>query len=124
MRDSRSNTDLFLDELCVSSNDEDCLGRGAQGTIVMRGKLGDRPVAVKKMLRHVCANEARREIDLLIESDGHPNVVRYFVTKTRGDFVCVVICSAVRIVCRRIPADGNGRASGHLISCFVHPPLA
>jgi serine/threonine-protein kinase/endoribonuclease IRE1 len=29
----------------------------------------------------------RREISLLIRSDGHPNVVRYFLKEEKNDFV-------------------------------------
>jgi serine/threonine-protein kinase/endoribonuclease IRE1 len=34
---------------------------------------------------------ADREISLLIESDGHPNVVRYFLKEIRGDFVYLAL---------------------------------
>ena len=34
---------------------------------------------------------ADREISLLIESDGHPNVVRYFLKEMRGDFVYLAL---------------------------------
>ena len=34
---------------------------------------------------------ADREIELLIESDGHPNVVRYFLKEMRGDFVYLAL---------------------------------
>ena len=34
---------------------------------------------------------ADREIRLLIESDGHPNVVRYFLKEVRGDFVYLAL---------------------------------
>jgi serine/threonine-protein kinase/endoribonuclease IRE1 len=34
---------------------------------------------------------ADREISLLIESDGHPNVVRYFLKEARGDFVYLAL---------------------------------
>ena len=32
-----------------------------------------------------------REISLLIESDGHPNVVRYFLKETKGEFVYLAL---------------------------------
>lgn len=32
-----------------------------------------------------------REISLLIESDGHPNVVRYFLKEAQGDFVYLAL---------------------------------
>jgi len=54
-----------------------------------------RHVAVKRMLKNYHAS-ADREISLLIESDGHPNVVRYFFKEIRGDFVYLALemCNA------------------------------
>jgi len=49
-----------------------------------------RHVAVKRMLKNYDAS-ADREISLLIESDGHPNVVRYFFKEVRGDFVYLAL---------------------------------
>jgi serine/threonine-protein kinase/endoribonuclease IRE1 len=42
------------------------------------------------MLKNYHAS-ADREISLLIESDGHPNVVRYFFKEIRGDFVYLAL---------------------------------
>lgn len=67
------------------------LGYGGHGTVVYQGKLLDgRKVAVKRMLRAYNAS-ADREISLLIESDGHPNVVRYFLKEVRGDFIYLAL---------------------------------
>ncbi|CAN0261910.1 unnamed protein product [Discosporangium mesarthrocarpum] len=66
------------------------LGYGSHGTVVFRGLLEGRPVAVKRMLRDFHAR-ADREISLLIESDGHPNVVRYFVREEAGEFVYLAL---------------------------------
>ena len=66
------------------------LGYGGQGTVVYKGVLDGRDVAVKRMLQTYHAN-ADREISLLIESDGHPNVVRYFLKEVRGDFVYLAL---------------------------------
>eukprot|EP00538_Stauroneis_constricta_P006018 CAMPEP_0119572202 /NCGR_PEP_ID=MMETSP1352-20130426/44505_1 /TAXON_ID=265584 /ORGANISM="Stauroneis constricta, Strain CCMP1120" /LENGTH=1824 /DNA_ID=CAMNT_0007621887 /DNA_START=124 /DNA_END=5598 /DNA_ORIENTATION=- len=69
---------------------DDVLGFGGQGTVVYRGMLEGRNVAVKRMLKAYIAS-ADREISLLIESDGHPNVVRYFLKEVRGDFVYLAL---------------------------------
>jgi len=69
---------------------EDVLGYGGHGTVVYKGKLDGRFVAVKRMLKAYHAS-ADREISLLIESDGHPNVVRYFLKEVRGDFVYLAL---------------------------------
>ncbi|KAL7576060.1 hypothetical protein ACA910_000844 [Epithemia clementina (nom. ined.)] len=66
------------------------LGYGGHGTVVYEGTLEGRKVAVKRMLRTYHAS-ADREISLLIESDGHPNVVRYFLKEVRGDFVYLAL---------------------------------
>ena len=55
-----------------------------------RGTLDSRQVAVKRMLKAYHAS-ADREISLLIESDGHPNVVRYFLKEVKGDFVYLAL---------------------------------
>jgi serine/threonine-protein kinase/endoribonuclease IRE1 len=66
------------------------LGHGGHGTVVYKGTLEGRQVAVKRMLKTYHAS-ADREISLLIESDGHPNVVRYFLKEIRGDFVYLAL---------------------------------
>jgi len=66
------------------------LGYGGHGTVVYRGTLEGRNVAVKRMLKTYLAS-ADREISLLIESDGHPNVVRYFLKEVKGDFVYLAL---------------------------------
>ena len=69
---------------------EKVLGYGGHGTVVYKGMLDGRSVAVKRMLQVYHAS-ADREISLLIESDGHPNVVRYFLKEVRGDFVYLAL---------------------------------
>jgi serine/threonine protein kinase len=69
---------------------DEVLGYGGQGTVVYKGVLDGRDVAVKRMLKAYHAS-ADREIRLLIESDGHPNVVRYFLKEVRGDFVYLAL---------------------------------
>lgn len=51
------------------------LGRGCEGTFVFNGRFEGRPVAVKRLLPE-CFTLADREVDLLRESDEHPNVIR------------------------------------------------
>lgn len=69
---------------------DEILGYGGHGTIVYKGVLDKRQVAVKRLLS-MYHTSADREISLLIESDGHPNVVRYFLKETRGDFVYLAL---------------------------------
>ena len=74
----------------IQVNQNVILGYGGHGTVVYEGTLEGRNVAVKRMLRTYHAS-ADREISLLIESDGHPNVVRYFLKEVRGDFVYLAL---------------------------------
>ena len=53
-----------------------------------RGQFDKRQVAVKRILPE-CFTLADREVDLLRQSDEHPNVIRYFCM-VRG--VCVCVC--------------------------------
>ena len=66
------------------------LGYGSHGTMVLRGSLNGRPVAVKRMLARF-NRSADREVSLLIRSDGHPNVVRYFLRESRSEFVYLAL---------------------------------
>ena len=68
----------------------DVLGYGSHGTVVLRGSLNGRPVAVKRMLARF-NKAADREVSLLIRSDGHPNVVRYFLRETKNEFVYLAL---------------------------------
>mmetsp|Transcript_15090 Transcript_15090/g.32995 ORF Transcript_15090/g.32995 Transcript_15090/m.32995 type:complete len:1483 (-) Transcript_15090:66-4514(-) len=74
----------------IQVNHNVILGYGGHGTVVYEGMLEGRKVAVKRMLQAYNAN-ADREISLLIESDGHPNVVRYFLKEVRDDFVYLAL---------------------------------
>ena len=80
------------------------LGRGSHGTVVKRGLLDGRAVAVKQMLIHYY-HFASREMALLTRSDGHPNVLRYFCKEQDGDFVYLALelcqCSLAALIQRR-----------------------
>jgi hypothetical protein len=79
---------LLSDGVIDVSNE--VLGFGGHGTVVYKGKLEGRYVAVKRMLKAYHAS-SDREISFLIESDGHPNVVRYFLKEVKGDFVYLAL---------------------------------
>ncbi|GIZ01032.1 hypothetical protein CEXT_175801 [Caerostris extrusa] len=55
----------------------DVLGHGCYGTFVYKGMFENRHVAVKRVLPE-CFSIANREVDMLQESDKHPNVIRYY----------------------------------------------
>uniref|UniRef100_G1PJZ9 non-specific serine/threonine protein kinase n=1 Tax=Myotis lucifugus TaxID=59463 RepID=G1PJZ9_MYOLU len=79
----------------ISFNPKDVLGRGAGGTFVFRGQFEGRAVAVKRLLRE-CFGLVRREVQLLQESDRHPNVLRYFCTERGPQFyyIALELCPA------------------------------
>ncbi|XP_015419510.1 PREDICTED: serine/threonine-protein kinase/endoribonuclease IRE2 isoform X4 [Myotis davidii] len=79
----------------ISFNPKDVLGRGAGGTFVFRGQFEGRAVAVKRLLRE-CFGLVQREVQLLQESDRHPNVLRYFCTERGPQFyyIALELCPA------------------------------
>jgi len=87
--DKESNSERVGD-LTVILNSESILGRGCAGTTVYKGSLRGRPVAVKKVLSSQF-KLAQKEIDLLIRSDEHPNIVRYFHTESTRDFIFLAL---------------------------------
>jgi serine/threonine protein kinase len=60
------------------------------GTIVYEGVLDSRPVAVKRLLRQFYTL-ARKEIQVLVVSDEHPNVVRCFAMEEDREFVYLAL---------------------------------
>jgi len=71
------------------------LGKGCEGTFVFKGRFDTRDVAVKRVLA-ACFSIADREVDLLRESDEHPNVVRYFCMEqdTQFRYIALELCAA------------------------------
>ncbi|XP_056143450.1 serine/threonine-protein kinase/endoribonuclease IRE1-like isoform X1 [Lampris incognitus] len=79
----------------ITFNPRNVLGHGAEGTIVYRGQFDNRPVAVKRILPE-CFSFADLEVQLLRESDEHPNVIRYFCTEKDRQFqyIAIELCAA------------------------------
>ncbi|KAJ8363964.1 hypothetical protein SKAU_G00127950 [Synaphobranchus kaupii] len=79
----------------ISFSPAEVLGHGAEGTFVFRGHFDGRRVAVKRILPE-CFNFAEREVQLLRESDEHPNVIRYFCTERDRQFtyIAIELCTA------------------------------
>ncbi|GFY42242.1 hypothetical protein TNIN_97411 [Trichonephila inaurata madagascariensis] len=79
----------------ISFNPIDVLGHGCYGTFVYRGKFESRSVAVKRVLPE-CFSFANREVDMLRESDEHPNVIRYFCMEHDKQFryIALELCAA------------------------------
>lgn len=79
----------------ISFSLKNVLGRGCEGTVVYKGKFDGRDAAVKRILPE-CFTFADREVDLLRESDAHPNVIRYFCTEEDQQFryIALELCKA------------------------------
>ncbi|XP_047211937.1 serine/threonine-protein kinase/endoribonuclease IRE1-like isoform X1 [Girardinichthys multiradiatus] len=80
----------------ITFHPKQVLGHGAEGTIVYKGQFDNRPVAVKRILPE-CFSFADREVQLLRESDEHPNVIRYFCTERDRQFqyIAIELCAAI-----------------------------
>ncbi|KAI0634225.1 hypothetical protein C8Q77DRAFT_1056189 [Trametes polyzona] len=73
--------------LVVSDN---VLGLGSHGTVVYKGSLQGRAVAVKRMLADF-VTLASREVNVLQESDDHPNVIRYYYQEAHANFLYIAL---------------------------------
>ncbi|THG08827.1 serine/threonine-protein kinase/endoribonuclease IRE1b-like isoform X1 [Camellia sinensis] len=62
------------------------IAKGSNGTIVLEGIYDGRPVAVKRLVR-THHDVALKEIQNLIASDFHPNIVRWYGVEFDQDFV-------------------------------------
>jgi len=77
-----------LNSLCITSWPSVFLGG-------FRGNFDGRHVAVKRILPE-CFEVAEREVQILRESDAHPNVIRYFCTERDRLFtyIAIELCAA------------------------------
>ena len=114
------------------------IGRGSEGTVVFRGKLGKREVAVKRLVRHTedetnasrmsaasgtgsKGRAAEKEMEALVASDQHPNVVRFLSLERDESFVYLALelCTRGSITdvvdaARELVAGGGAVASDAL----------
>ena len=63
---------------------------GSHGTVVFKGSLQGRAVAVKRMLADF-VTLASREVNVLQESDDHPNVIRYYYQEAHANFLYIAL---------------------------------
>lgn len=66
------------------------LGYGSHGTTVFKGRFENRDVAVKRMLLEFY-DVASQEVDILRESDDHPNVIRYYCKHETEQFLYIAL---------------------------------
>lgn len=67
-----------------------CSGFGSHGTVVFQGSLQGRAVAVKRLLQDF-VTLADREVNILQESDDHPNVIRYYYQEAHANFLYIAL---------------------------------
>ena len=75
----------------ISYNPKHELGSGSVGTLVLKGFVEKREVAVKRCLMSMWSKTADNEASCLIASDHHPNIIRYFVTEKSEEFVYIAL---------------------------------
>ncbi|KAL3627049.1 hypothetical protein CASFOL_028412 [Castilleja foliolosa] len=76
-----------IGKLVVSKEE---IAKGSNGTIVLEGFYESRPVAVKRLVR-AYNDIALKEIQNLIMSDRHPNIVRWYGVEQDQDFVYLAL---------------------------------
>ncbi|KAL6279161.1 hypothetical protein ACE6H2_016042 [Prunus campanulata] len=81
-----------IGKLLVFNNE---IAKGSNGTIVLEGTYDGRPVAVKRLVR-AHHDVALKEVQNLIASDQHPNIVRWYGVEYDQDFVYL---SLERCIC-------------------------
>ncbi|KAI3322136.1 hypothetical protein HD806DRAFT_523524 [Xylariaceae sp. AK1471] len=74
----------------IEVNQDYQLGMGSNGTVVFAGKFHGRDVAVKRMLTQFW-EIATQETQLLLESDHHQNVIRYYAMSKNDSFLYIAL---------------------------------
>ena len=67
---------------------ENLLGTGSYGTIVYRGRFGQREIAIKRVLKMV-SKEVGREISIMMKIDRHPHILKYFAKEEDENFIYI-----------------------------------
>lgn len=73
----------------ISFDPNTVIGEGNTST-VYDGKFQNRDVAVKQIAK-TQLQVVEREIDLLVKSDGHPNILRYFFVEQDNDYQYIAL---------------------------------
>ena len=81
--------DRAFKEIFKHFNDaENSLGDGSYGTIVYRGRFGQREIAIKRVMKTV-SKEVEREISIMMKIDRHPNILKYFAKEEDENFIYI-----------------------------------
>ncbi|QCD91217.1 serine/threonine-protein kinase/endoribonuclease IRE1 [Vigna unguiculata] len=92
LNETNSSTQVQLDgrrigKLFVSNKE---IAKGSNGTVVLEGTYEGRTVAVKRLVQSH-HDVAHKEIQNLIASDRHPNIVRWYGVECDHDFVYLAL---------------------------------
>ncbi|KAH0684974.1 hypothetical protein KY285_021719 [Solanum tuberosum] len=113
-----------IGKLLVSNTE---IAKGSNGTIVLEGIYDGRPVAVKRLIQ-THHEVALKEIQNLIVSDQHPNIVRWYGVEYDQDFVYLALerctCSLYEFISSVTSSyqkqfSGNDQDVGCLSDCTV-----
>jgi serine/threonine-protein kinase/endoribonuclease IRE1 len=74
----------------LNGSPHDRPGFGSHGTVVYKGSLQGRAVAVKRLLQDF-VTLASHEVGILQDSDNHPNVIRYYYQEVHGNFLYIAL---------------------------------
>ncbi|KVI07669.1 hypothetical protein Ccrd_013974 [Cynara cardunculus var. scolymus] len=115
---SETSTNRKIGKLLVSDKE---IGKGSNGTIVLEGIYDARSVAVKRIVK-VHHDVALKEIQNLIVSDQHPNIVRWYGVEYDQDFVYIAlercICSLHELVLSHTNSTVQLQLTTKLLSDF------
>ena len=64
------------------------LGTGSNHTRVYKGMFQRRPIAIKRVVRDL-AKMVDREISIMLQTDRHPNILKYFAREENKDFIYI-----------------------------------
>ena len=82
--EERSSREIF-----EHFNDEaNSLGTGSNHTRVYRGKFQRRPIAIKRVVKDL-AKIVDREISIMLQTDRHPNILKYIAREDTEDFIYI-----------------------------------
>ncbi|XP_012828622.1 PREDICTED: serine/threonine-protein kinase/endoribonuclease IRE1a [Erythranthe guttata] len=108
-----------IGKLVVSNNE---IAKGSNGTMVLEGVYEGRPVAVKRLVR-AYNDVAFKEIQNLIVSDRHPNIVRWFGVEQDQDFVYLALercsCSLNDLIHMQLKSSSNPTLGKNLDAEFA-----
>ncbi|CAN4121312.1 unnamed protein product [Withania somnifera] len=113
-----------IGKLLVSNTE---IAKGSNGTIVLEGIYDGRPVAVKRLVQ-THHEVALKEIQNLIASDQHPNIVRWYGVEYDQDFVYLALerctCNLYEFISSVSSSyqkqfSGNDQDAGCLSDCTV-----